>query len=132
MSKKSATVALICDQKVLVLKRGSTAPWMPGYYCLPGGHRDDNEELVDCAVRELYEETQISILAKDLYPISVKYTNGYTNTIFVYAKGGYYDVKLNWEHDHYMWISVQESKTIRLVPNLESTIKTLAKNNLIS
>lgn len=131
MRKKSATIALICDKKVLLLKRGSTAPWMPGRYCLPGGHRDDNESLQNCAVRELHEETGIVISPDDLSSISVQYTNGYKNTIFVYDKENYYDVKLNWEHDHYKWADYTESMFTRLVPNLATTITTLLEKNLI-
>jgi 8-oxo-dGTP pyrophosphatase MutT (NUDIX family) len=129
--KRSATVALISDKKVLVLRRGPTAPWMPGIYCLPGGHRDDYESLENCAVRELCEETGIVLVANELEKIHVKYTNGYENTIFFYNKGENYEVNLNWEHDHYMWINSLEAKTTRLVPNLDTTIKTLAENDLI-
>jgi len=36
--QKSATVAVInSDKKFLILRRGKSAPWMPGRYCLPGG-----------------------------------------------------------------------------------------------
>ena len=57
--QKSATVALIKNNKLLLLKRGSTAPWNPDKYCLPGGKLEHNEELIECGARELYEETNI-------------------------------------------------------------------------
>jgi 8-oxo-dGTP pyrophosphatase MutT (NUDIX family) len=123
--QKSATVAVInSEQKLLLLRRGSTAPWMPGRYCLPGGKVEHNEELIDCAARELGEETGIFIVDNYLTLFTVKYRSGYNKTIFCITL---HDpvVSLNWEHDDYLWVSSEESFTIDLVPGLRTTIKTL-------
>ena len=54
-------VALFCvkDRKphLLLIKRGKDP--FAGYYALPGGHLEMDEELEDCALRELEEETSI-------------------------------------------------------------------------
>ena len=50
MAQKSATIAIISDNKLLLLRRGPTAPWKPGYYCLPGGKKEGNESLIECAL----------------------------------------------------------------------------------
>ena len=46
---------------VLVGKRGNGAPDYRGYWSLPCGYLDYNEDDADCAVREVYEETGIKI-----------------------------------------------------------------------
>ncbi len=122
--QKSATVALISNNSLLLLKRGSTAQWNPDKYCLPGGKLEDNEELIDCAVRELYEETNIVLKSNQLTPLTIQYPK-YNKLIFVCNKDVAYSVKLNWEHSDYIWTSYKDSFCVSMVPGLETTIKTL-------
>lgn len=125
--QKSATVAVInSHKKLLILRRGTTAPWKPGCYCLPGGKVEPNEELIECAIRELGEETGIVIADNNyLTPFTVRYGSGYNKIIFTITMNNPV-VSLNWEHDDYQWVSYAESSTIDLVPGLRTTIKTLA------
>ena len=124
--QKSATVAVInSEQKLLLLRRGSTAPWMPGRYCLPGGHAEPNEDLAYAASRELSEEAGISYSVDEFKPINILYKNGHSKTVWM-AVVNSDKVILNWEHDDYLWVSSAESSVIDLVPGLRTTIKTLA------
>lgn len=125
MPQKSATVALIRNNKLLLLRRGETAPWMPGRYCLPGGKLDKGETLIDCAVRELYEETGIVRDSNKLMPLSVPYKSGWNKVLFIDNSEESHSVSLNWEHDHYVWASYSESTTMSLVPTLPTVIKSL-------
>ena len=122
--QKSSTVALISNNKLLLLKRGETAPWNPGRYCLPGGKIEDNESLVDCAIRELYEETGIVLKSNQLTPLTINY-HQYSKTVFVCNNESSYSVNLNWEHSEYVWASYKESFLMWLVPGLDVTIKAL-------
>ena len=122
--QKSATVALISSNKLLLLKRGESAPWNPNRYCLPGGKLEDNETLINGAIRELYEETSIALNANQLTPLTVSYPK-YSKTVFVCNNDSSYIVKLNWEHSDSIWVSYQESSHVDLVPGLATTIKTL-------
>lgn len=122
--QQSATVALISDNKLLLLKRGSTAPWNPDKYCLPGGKIDDNESLIDCALRELNEETGIVLESNQLTPLTIKYPK-YSKTIFVCNEDVIYSVKLNWEHSSFLWVKYCDYGNIPTVPGLENVFKTL-------
>jgi 8-oxo-dGTP pyrophosphatase MutT (NUDIX family) len=128
--QKSATVALISNNKLLLLKRGDSAPWNPGRYCLPGGKLEDNETLIDCAVRELYEETNIVLKSNQLTPLIISYPK-YSKTVFVCNSDSNYIVKLNWEHSDAIWVSYGESSSIDLVPGLSVTIKTLGDSGYL-
>lgn len=122
--QKSSTVALISNNKLLLLKRGDSAPWNPGRYCLPGGKLEDNETLVECAVRELCEETSIVLNTHQLTPLTISYPK-YSKIIFVCNNDSSYFVQLNWEHSEYVWVSYKESSQVDLVPGLDVTIKSL-------
>lgn len=49
-----------CEEKVLLLQRGSTAPISPDMWAFPGGFRD-SEGALETAAREMYEETGLHL-----------------------------------------------------------------------
>jgi 8-oxo-dGTP diphosphatase len=65
-------VIVIKDSKVLLGKRKNVHG--EGSWSFPGGHLEFNEEIEDCAIREVLEETGISI--KNIRKIT------FTNNIF--------------------------------------------------
>lgn len=125
-SQKSSTVAVIYKNKLLLLKRGSTSPWMPNKYCLPGGRVDNNEDLIDAAVRELLEETKISIDSKVLTPLNVFYNSSYSKKVFVYQPQNEPLIVLNYEHSNYVWNSISEIYSRNdTVPSVKKVVNTL-------
>ncbi|GGZ22002.1 DNA hydrolase [Streptomyces olivaceoviridis] len=60
----TADVVLLAAGHVLLIERG----WDPfeGYWALPGGHVDKGETSLDASMRELEEETGITVPADDL------------------------------------------------------------------
>lgn len=130
MAQKSATVACINNNKILLLRRGPTAKWKAGLYCLPGGKLEKGENLKDGALRELFEETNIVTYRDSLTPITVNYEVGYSKIVFV-TNLDQANVTLNWEHDDYIWVTMSESSHYPLVPGLPTTIKTLGGHGLL-
>lgn len=128
--QKSATVACINDNHILLLRRGPTAKWKAGMYCLPGGKLEKGESLKDGALRELFEETSIVIYRDNLHPLNIDYQDGYSKIVFV-TNLDHRNVTLNWEHDHYIWISLSDMPQYHLVPGLATTIKTLSGHGLL-
>ena len=123
--KKSACVAIFNPQKrLLLVRRSSTAEWMPLHYCFPGGHSEKNERLIDTAERETYEETGIELKKSDMKLIETQINNGYVNSIFV-SNVNNSNVSLNDEHDKYTWANYNDCKDLNLVTQLSSFIDKL-------
>lgn len=134
MAQKSATIAIVKDNKVLLLKRGDTAPWMPNKYCLVGGGIDENESLIDAVIRESQEEIGVSIQKSLIESFVVTYKNNYSKTVFL-TKVSDLNIRLNYEHSDHIWCDYDSCEKLYnqklLVPRLFSVIKTLAAKKII-
>lgn len=131
---------VMCDRKVLLLRRGETAPWMPGYWNLPGGSVDEFQETAEsAALRECEEEAGLSIaiigsILNDMpifhvETIEEKHEEGLRMS-FVYFFGCKLQempvVKLNFENDKYEWVDVSAVKEYNCVPGVTLAIKKMA------
>ena len=81
------------DNRVLLHRRYCTG-YMDGYYDFPSGHLEEGETLQDGAVRELKEETGITIAADKLVLLHINQNNSepqnpYINFMFLGAHSGY-------------------------------------------
>ena len=61
---KFAGIALLRDGNLLLCKRSPNMERYPSTWSVPAGYVEDSETTSECAVRELWEETHISILEK--------------------------------------------------------------------
>jgi len=117
--KTVAAVVLVRDGRALILKRGSTAPWMPGKWNLPGGTEEPGEEPMQTAARECVEEAGIR-------PIGMKFLKMFINTSFEFyvyvADPGDQEVRLNWESTEHKWISKEEIRQYDLVPHVSEAL----------
>lgn len=102
--------------RYLVVRRSDTASYMAGRWELPGGKVEPGEEVEDALVREITEETSITVHVGP--PISV-HTNRdslpYRQHVEITYLCGYESgsVQLNpVEHDSYKWMSVSELRAL--------------------
>lgn len=103
---------------------------MPGRFCLPGGKLELNESLEDCALREVYEETNIVLVRESLVPFEIRYKNDRTKIVFASMVSSDI-VNLNWEHSDYRWVSFENIGNYKLVPGLHTTLVTINKSSLV-
>lgn len=115
---------IIVDNKdrVLVLMRGSTDPWKPGWWDLPGGHLDGEELPIEGATREAKEESGLTV--RNLQKVDMKPMGRILKYFFVTRD---YDGSVSLEpnpktgiteHDEYKWVTIEELADFRdsLVP----------------
>jgi len=104
----TAIVALFYKNKILVLQRSSTAPWMPNKWSLVGG-----------VIREVKEE--INLIPYDIEFIQKKRTkDGYISYFTGSLKSD--KVKLNFENSNYKFIDKKEILSLNVVPYIKEFI----------
>jgi len=106
--------------KCLVLLRGKTAPSNPSKWDLPGGDLDYGEDAVKSMLREIDEETGISV--GHLEPLDVEaHINSqgtHWTTIGWSALALGSDVRISWEHDEHKWVTLDEFRKLRSIPKV--------------
>lgn len=57
----TSEVYIMCGDEMLMFKRSETKEKFPGFWSVPGGHIDEGEDPLAAAIREVKEETGITI-----------------------------------------------------------------------
>ena len=129
----AAAVALIDEDKVLMLKRKDNKKWT-----LPGGTLNFGESLIDCAIREVMEETGFDISIQDVVgtytdsDIRIEYSDGEVRQEFTIVYLGMINagsVELDDESSEYRWIRLSEASTLEMAESQKRRIEDL-KNYL--
>ena len=85
-------------KQILMLKRAGTG-YCDGYFDLPGGHLEANEDIFDGMIREAKEEIGITIKREDMEILHIyhRYKGGMLKFVFKTYK--YEDIPINNELD---------------------------------
>jgi 8-oxo-dGTP diphosphatase len=115
--------------KFLAVRRSKTAPAKPLSWDLPGGELDFGEYPVKGIIREVKEETGLTI--KNIEPFDVE-AHIYPNkefwiTIAYKAQCGKGGVKLSFEHDEFRWVAPKEFLKLESSPKLRRFVEKLIK-----
>ncbi len=110
---RESAVAIIknpATDKILFLERREG-------WCLPGGKRDDGEDIVKCAYRELEEETGITCNWGLLNFLGVRHAVSGRMVYVFHGEHPFEDVKLSKEHTAYKWVYPNDIPTLNLAGN---------------
>lgn len=111
--KDVATIVIVNDQQILVLKRGPNSSGS-GLWNFPGGSVEKNEEFDLAAIRELKEEANLDVRVENIYYLGTKETKYlHIHTYITNTFSG--DVKINKESTEYKWVSLEELSTLPFV-----------------
>lgn len=115
-------------KKVLILKRTEREKILPNYWELPSGKKLPQEEVESCLVREVKEETGLTI--KPILPFSVfEYQVTNENRIQFHTQINYLSelsenrgISLSKEHSDFAWIRRDEMPNHHLSKEVRSVI----------
>lgn len=112
--------------RVLVLRRSRLMTYKPGHWDLPGGHLALGENLEQCLVREIEEETGIRAEVERLLGLHKTPSQPYVQAIYGCRLGAEAPrVRLRpEEHSEWRWATPEELRgTPDLVPYLEAIVR---------
>ncbi len=105
------------EGKILVMKRSPEGKGVNhGKWSLPGGGLDENENPLTGAKREIREETNLEITNLEVFGVNFRRNNEKPIIIIGY-KGNVtnnIEVKLNWEHTEYKFLTKEEALKLDL------------------
>ncbi len=105
-----AAKAIIANDagEVLVIRRSLESSVWPGGWDLPGGKMDDRERLVDALVREVREETGLTVRAEQAVPFHLSHfvKEPFWVTCVTFICPSYEgEIHLSGEHIEYIWVA---------------------------
>ena len=116
----AAVIIVNTNGQVLVLMRGATVAWKPGYWNLPGGIIGRGEYPRQAAVREAQEETGLTPV--EPWSLETYEGSGWTLEVFV-AMRHRGELKLDSGSDGYAWISREQLDHFRFVPFVKRALQ---------
>ncbi|MCL2890634.1 MAG: DUF126 domain-containing protein [Methanomassiliicoccaceae archaeon] len=122
-----ASSAVFVNGKILMLRRPDNVSSFPGMWSLAAGKIESNESPEDAAVREISEETGLTVHepAVSLPPIFVRENNVVWKVypfLFLLESA---DVALNCENAEYKWVLPSEIEEMRTVTSTYTAVKEL-------
>ena len=131
-STKIVTSFITSNEKFLLLKRSEKVKSMKSLWAGISGIIEKNEESLQRAKIEIFEELgikedQIKLLktAERMRVVSPQYKNHEWEIFPFLFEANNPEIKLNWENSEYKWISTDELNNYKTVPNLEKVLLSL-------
>ena len=128
-STKIVTSFLQNHNKILILKRSQNVKTMKDLWSGVSGIIENNEEPIERAKIEIFEEVgithnEINLLksGKDMTIASSQYKNHQWHVFPFLFETKNTKINLNWENSDYKWIENEELKKFDTVPNLEKVL----------
>ena len=125
---KTSVIGLLNDNKALILKRGSTAPWMPNKWSLVGGGIEEGENPKEAIIRECLEEI-------GLKPNNVSFDHKIMTVdtgeiYYFYGELESQNIKLDYENSNYKFITKDEINNYDFVPYIKEFILSVFSKNI--
>lgn len=126
MEKRQVSILIpIRNKRFLALRRSKTSSW-GGYWNFPGGSVDPGEFAPGAAVRELEEESGLTVSEDDIEFFGTVEVSDKMLYFFVTteAKG---EVAINNESSEYAWITTDEIPDYEFIPLNNALVEALTR-----
>ena len=112
------------DVKLLILRRAATETAFPGLWDFPGGKLEHGENKEESLIREVKEETQLTITAQKILRTYHATLNEKPVEFIIYAADALDDnVVIDEEHSEFRWATPAEIKMLRTMPYMNEFLK---------
>ena len=123
-------LCLISDEKDRILVQNRLDPSWPGI-CFPGGHVEPGESFVDSVIREIYEETGLTIENPILCGTKQFPTkDGARYVVFFYKANRFHGTLRSSCEGEMLWIPRSELPRYPLVPDFMSMLEVCESDTL--
>jgi len=125
------TSILMRNGKILLLKRGQEVATYRGKWAGVSGYLEENETPLERAIKEIEEETglkkeEINLIRKGKPVEFVDEETGRAWRVHPFLfEAGRYEIKIDWEHEEYRWIEMEEMDEYDTVPKLKEVLLSL-------
>ena len=124
------TLCMLTDGNGNILVEDREDPDWPGI-CFPGGHVEPGESFTEAAVREMREETGLTVLDPRLCGVKQFQTkNNARYVVFFYKATQWTGTIQSSDEGEVFWISKKELSNYRLVDDFEDMIKVMEDDTL--
>ena len=125
------TLCMICRGEELLLQDRIKTDWRG--YCFPGGHVEINESLTDAVIREVFEETGLTIASPMLCGTKDWVNDDGSRYLALFYKTDKFDgEKRSSEEGDVFWMNIDELLSMgdRLSLDMKDMIKIFLDDNL--
>ena len=113
------------SEDIFITKRQKNQ-FMPGFWELPGGKVENNEDHSSALIREIFEETGIKIEKCNLIQtIQQQYSEKMVN-LSVYLIDQYSGIPVGKEGQEFSWCSIEKFSEYKLLPTMLKIIKRIS------
>ena len=124
------TLCMLTDTNGNILVEDRKDPDWPGI-CFPGGHVEPGESFTEAAVREMQEETGLTVLDPRLCGVKQFQTeNGARYVVFFYKATQWTGTIQSSDEGEVFWISRNKLSHYRLVDDFDDMVKVMEEDAL--
>ena len=113
-----ASLVIIFNNKdeILLLKRSQKVDSHRGLWGFPGGKIEEDETSVEAAIREVKEETDLDIYAKELSYVFTMRKDNEKDIVFYLTNKFSGEVSIDWESEDFSWTKISSLESMEMVP----------------